>query len=197
MTSSNSIQLRLAREDDAAAILSLYEPYVRTTHVTFEVEVPSLAVFTERIANILHTYPYVVAECNGELVGYAYAHRFGERAAYAWNTELSVYVAMDERGRGTGQRLCEALIGLLQLQGVRNVFSRIVSPNVPSVKLHEKLGFRELGMQQSSGFKLGNWHDVTWHQKMIGSFEGTPEAVVPLPQVDAQAIAEVLARYSG
>ena len=86
--------VRLATEADAAGILAVYAPYIRDTAVTFETETPSLDAFRCRMASIIGDYPYLVVEEDGSIVGFAYAHRLGERAAYAWNAELSIYFCL-------------------------------------------------------------------------------------------------------
>ena len=138
--------VRLATEADAAGILAVYAPYIRDTAVTFETETPSLDAFRCRMASIIGDYPYLVVEEDGSIVGFAYAHRLGERAAYAWNAELSIYFAPGCTSRGWGSVLFWALIDLLALQGVRNAYSLITVPNEASLALHEKLGFTLLGV---------------------------------------------------
>ena len=139
--------VRLATEADAAGILAVYAPYIRDTAITFETETPSLDAFRCRMASIIGDYPYLVVEEDGSIVGFAYAHWLGERAAYAWNAELSIYFAPDYTSRGWGSVLFWALIDLLALQGVRNAYSLITVPNEASLALHEKLGFALMGIQ--------------------------------------------------
>lgn len=164
--------VRLATEADAAGILAVYAPYIRDTAVTFETETPSLDAFRCRMASIIGDYPYLVVEEDGSIVGFAYAHRLGERAAYAWNAELSIYFAPGCTSRGWGSVLFWALIDLLALQGVRNAYSLITVPNEASLALHEKLGFTLMGVQKEAGYKLGAWHDVAWlrmaHRRLLG-----------------------------
>ena len=153
--------VRLATEADAAGILAVYAPYIRDTAITFETETPSLDAFRCRMASIIGDYPYLVVEEDGSIVGFAYAHRLGERAAYAWNAELSIYFAPDYTSRGWGSVLFWALIDLLALQGVRNAYSLITVPNEASLALHEKLGFALMGIQKEAGYKLGAWPSAT------------------------------------
>lgn len=168
--------VRLATEADAAGILAVYAPYIRDTAVTFETETPSLDAFRCRMASIIGDYPYLVVEEDGSIVGFAYAHRLGERAAYAWNAELSIYFAPGCTSRGWGSVLFWALIDLLALQGVRNAYSLITVPNEASLALHEKLGFTLMGVQKEAGYKLGAWHDVAWLRMAIGDFSAAPRA---------------------
>ena len=174
--------VRLATEADAAGILAVYAPYIHDTAVTFETETPSLEAFARRMGAIVGDYPYLVVEENGRIVGFAYAHRLGERAAYAWNAELSIYFAPGYTSRGWGSVLFWALIDLLALQGVRNAYSLITVPNEASLALHEKLGFTLMGVQKEAGYKLGAWHDVAWLRMAIGDFSAalSPACRFPL-----------------
>ena len=186
-------RVRLAAVGDAAGVLAVYAPYVRDTAITFETEVPDEAAFAARMAGIIGEYPYLVVEEAGRIVGFAYAHRIGERAAYAWNAELSVYFAPGCTGRGWGSAVLGAVLELLALQGVRTAYSLITVPNAASLRLHEKLGFTLMGTQTRAGFKHGVWHDVAWLHKPLGSFEGTPAPVTPFRTLDPAEVQRILA----
>ena len=147
---------------DAAGILAVYAPYIRETAFTFETEVPAPDAFTARVAGICADFPYLVLEADGELAGYAYAHRQAERAAYAWNAELSIYLAGKWRGRGLGAPLYRLLERLLTMQGYVNLYGVITASNAGSIRLHEKLGYRQTGLHEKTGWKFGQWHDVAW-----------------------------------
>lgn len=185
--------VRLATEADAADILAVYAPYILDTAITFETEVPSLDDFACRVASVIGDYPFLVVEDEGRLVGFAYAQRLGERAAYAWNAELSIYFAPGYTSRGWGSVLFWTLIDLLALQGVRNAYSLITVPNEASRALHEKLGFSLMGIQKEAGYKLGAWHDVAWMRMAIGDFSAAPAPRLPLSEMDPDQVAEVLA----
>ncbi len=172
--------IRLAHPSDAPALLAIYAQSIQTP-VTFEYELPSLEEFRERIRDISACYPYLVLEEDGDILGYAYAHRLRERAAFAWDAELSVYLDDSTRGRGLGTELYTVLLELLRRQGVQAVYGCITSPNPASVALHERLGFRYCGAFHRTGYKDGQWWDVLWYEKQIGS-GGTPPA--PLKRVD-------------
>lgn len=190
---TDGIQVRFASPDDAEGVLAVYAPYVKDTPITFETEVPGIDGFHSRMSGVMETYPYLVVEDGGRIVGYAYAHRIGERASYDWDAEFSIYLEGGHTGRGIGTALSHALLQLLEIQGVRNVFSLIAVPNPASIGLHEKLGFRHMGTQERAGYKLGAWHDVEWMQKPIGDFEGAPAPLLRARDLDPQAVQAVLA----
>ena len=104
-----SIQIRSAAPADAPALLAIYAPYVAHTAITFEYDVPAEAEFARRIAETLKRYPYLVAEEDGVPVGYAYAGKFHDRAAYDWSVETSIYVEQHQKRRGIGRLLHDAL----------------------------------------------------------------------------------------
>ena len=177
---------------DAAGILAVYAPYIRETAVTFETEVPAPDAFTARVAGICADFPYLVLEVDGELAGYAYAHRQAERAAYAWNAELSIYLAGKWRGRGLGAPLYRLLERLLTMQGYVNLYGVITASNAGSIRLHEKLGYRQTGLHEKTGWKFGQWHDVAWLHKRVR--EGEPGTILPLSALDpAQVEREIAA----
>lgn len=135
------------RAGDAAALLAIYAPYVRETAITFEYDAPSEKEFAGRIAHTLEKFPYLVAENDGEIVGYAYAGAFHPRAAYQWCAEMSVYVKRDARRMGVGRKLYDAMETILSMQRLTNVEACIAVPSAPdahltldSVRFHEKMG---------------------------------------------------------
>ena len=187
-----SVRIRFADPArDAAGILAVYAPYIRETAVTFETEVPALAAFERRVAEIGADFPYLVLEVDGELAGYAYAHRQAERAAYAWNAELSIYLAGKWRGRGLGAPLYRLLEKLLAMQGYVNLYGVITASNAGSIRLHERLGYRQIGLHEKTGWKLGQWHDVAWLHKRVS--EGEPGAILPLSTLDRAQVAREIA----
>mgnify|MGYP001025195940 CR=1 FL=1 len=115
------MNLRFADEHDAAACLAIYAQYIDTS-ITFETALPSEDEFAGRIRSYGAVYPWLIAEEEGKILAYAYAHRAQERAAYDWNAELSVYVSKDAAGMGLGTKLYRALLDLLRKQGVRTAY---------------------------------------------------------------------------
>ena len=162
------MHIRFAAIDDSAALLDIYAQYIHT-HITFEYELPSAAEFARRISSTLADgYPYLVCQDGDEVLGYAYAHRLGERAAYQWNAELSIYLSSRAAGRGLGTALYLTLMDLLRLQGVKTVCGIVTRPNPASEGLHRALGFRLTGVREKAGYKNGTWHDVMWLEKPLG-----------------------------
>lgn len=199
-----SIRIRLATDDDADGILSVYAPYIDTP-ITFEESLPNAEDFGARTAKIQADYPYLVAETvstpeSGEaprIVGYAYAHAQAERAAYGWNAELSVYLSPEARGRGLGTVLYRALIDLLREQGVKAAYALVTIPNAASERLHEALGFTLMGVQKNAGYTCGAWRDVAWLVLALAPFDAEPAPVVPFPALARErpgAVRNALAR---
>ena len=182
------MNIRFATAADTGGCLAVYAEYMDTV-ITFETELPSHEEFAGRIRSYGAVYPWLVAEEDGVILGYAYAHRAQERAAYDWNAELSVYLAKRAAGRGLGTTLYGALLALLQKQGVRTAYGVVTMPNDASSALHQKLGFRVLGTYRNTGYKNGRWRDVVWFEKPIGSFTDEPQPLVPITRLpDAAAI---------
>ena len=128
-------------------------------------------------------YPWLAAEEEGALLGYAYAAAFRTRHAYRFTVETTVYLRAEAQGRGVGRRLYEPLLALLERQGFTQAIAAIALPNDPSVKLHERLGFRHAGTYGQVGFKLGRWWDVGLWQRALASPPGEPEEPLPLDRV--------------
>lgn len=185
------MKLRFATPGDAQALLDIYARYIDTP-ITFEYELPSREEFARRISSTLERYPYLVAEEEGKALGYAYAHPERERAAYQWNTELSVYLAPEAVGRGIGTALYTALMELLRLQGAKTAYGVVTAPNPASEGLHRSLGFRLLGVHRNTGFKNGVWYDVLWFEKSLADYEADPKPVVPVGRLSEQEICRIL-----
>jgi phosphinothricin acetyltransferase len=168
--------LRLAEPGDAAGILAIYEPIVRETATSFELEPPSVEEMRRRIASTLERRPWLVCEAEGAVAGYAYAAAHRERTAYQWSTETSVYVHPDHRRRGIACGLYTALLAALRAQGFANALAGITLPNPASVGFHEACGFRRVGVYHAVGHKLGAWHDVAWLELWLRADRGEPVA---------------------
>lgn len=180
---NENISIRLATEADAENLLAIYTPYVTQTAITFEYEVPSVEAFRDRIRKTIKRYPYLVAEVNGQLLGYAYASAFKERAAYDWSVETSIYVKMGERRAGIGTRLYTTLEDLLKKQNIINVNACIAYPHPESERFHEKFGYKAVAHFTKCGYKMGHWHDMIWMEKMLGEHPMEPKEVIPIEKL--------------
>jgi len=153
-------------------MLEIYRPYVTDTAITFEFDVPTLEEFTRRFQRISRDFPWLVWEEQGEVLGYAYGSRAFERAAYQWDADLSIYLRPDCRGRGIGRVLYQQLEDSLQKLGYHVVYALVTSANEDSCRFHRALGYREFARFERTGFKFGQWYDVTWFEKRLQ--DGTP-----------------------
>ncbi|MET0376027.1 MAG: N-acetyltransferase family protein [Rhizorhabdus sp.] len=174
-----TIGIRPARRDDAAAIAAIYAHYVLNSVITFEIDPPDAATMAARMEIVLPLYPYLVAEQDGALLGYAYAGRLYDRAAYRWTAEATVYVAHEWLRRKVGRSLYDTLIAGLAAQGFQSVVGKITLPNPASTFLHEACGFRQVGLLEKVGYKHDAWHDVGIYQLALGPHAAQP--VEPRP----------------
>lgn len=183
----SDLRIRVARTDDAAAIADVYRPYVEETAVTFDETAPDADAMAAKLERTLATYPWFVAERDGEIVGYAYASALRERPAYRWSVELSVYVDRAGHGEGVGSALYRALLETLDRQGYASAYAVLTLPNPGSVGFHEALGFERVGRFPEVGFKHGTWHDVAWYERDLGGRPGDPAD--PTPFADCRGAA--------
>lgn len=172
--------IRLTQPQDAKAILAIYSPYITDTSLTFESEVPSIADFAERITSYLSNWPWLVAETDGKIAGYAYGSKYRERAGYQWCVECSIYMHDDFQGKGIARILYTTLFEILKEQGYRNVYAVINTPNDRSVQFHESCGFKWFANYEQVGYKLGKWKTVGWWRLILNDFIDEPRAPVLL-----------------
>lgn len=173
------INIRKATSADGSEILKIYAYYVKNTQITFECAVPSEAEFAKRVEKTLEKFPFLVAEENGEILGYACANPFHEREAYAYSVETTIYMKKGFEGRGTGGLLYSRLEELLKKQNVTNLNACIAYPNPQSIAFHEKMGYKTAAHFHKCGFKLGRWWDMIWMEKLIASHKIPPEPLLP------------------
>jgi L-amino acid N-acyltransferase YncA len=174
--------IRLARSSDAADICAIYAPVVRETAISFELEPPTVDAMMARLAAVEAAgLPWLVHEEDGAVTGYAYAARHrGDRPAYHWSVEVSVYIAARARGRGVGNALYSMLFNVLGFQNIQNAYAGATLPNEASVRLHEGLGFERVGIYRKVGYKFGAWHDTIWWVKHIGNHDVPAPAIISL-----------------
>jgi L-amino acid N-acyltransferase YncA len=164
---------------DAAACAEIYAPHVEGSAVSFEEQAPGAAEMAARIERYGASQAWLVAERESEVVGYAYATAFNERPAYRWSASVSVYVAEEARGSGVGRALYEALFECLRERGFHMACAGITLPNEASTRLHESLGFEQVGVNRQIGWKQGAWRDVGWFQLELAP---APDGPPPEPQ---------------
>ena len=160
-----AVNIRDATVEDAETIAAIYQHYVLTTSISFEeAEVPAIEM-AGRIADVQAAgLPWLVAEIDGAVAGYAYATKWRVRHAYRFSVETTVYLAPASAGRGRGTSLYRALIDRLRDGGFHLAIGGIALPNPASIALHEKLGFEKVAEFREVGFKFDRWTDVGYWQ---------------------------------
>ncbi|MFR1831582.1 MAG: N-acetyltransferase family protein [Lachnospiraceae bacterium] len=184
------IIIRIADETDAGKLLEIYAPYVERTAITFEYTVPSLEEFQGRIRETLQKYPYVAAEKDGEILGYAYTGPLVKRAACNWAAETSIYLKENRRQMGIGRKLYEALEEISKSQNILNLNACIACPQKEdayltrnSVQFHEHMGYRFVGEFHQCGYKFGTWYNLVWMEKNLGDHIDSPGDVIWFPEL--------------
>lgn len=186
------MHLRIGTAADSDQISRIYGRFVTGTATSFELEPPDPTEMARRVESSYPTHPFVVAEKERTVIGYAYSAQHRARGAYRWAVDVSVYVAADEHRQGVGRRLYNALFALLRAQGYRQAFAGITLPNQASVGLHEAMGFRAVGVYRQVGWKLGQWHDVGWWQLAIDPSPAPPAEVCNLDDLDVSVVRDAL-----
>jgi phosphinothricin acetyltransferase len=175
-TETPEVQVRPGTEGDLAAVTEIYNHYVRETAFTFDT-----AVFTpEERRSWLASHPedgphrlLVAQECiSGTVLGYAASGPFRAKAAYSTSVEVSVYLAPTAAGRGIGTLLYKRLFEALTDEDLHRAYAGIAQPNIPSVRLHERFGFRHVGTYREVGRKFGAYHDVAWYERELNGLHG-------------------------
>ncbi len=162
---------------DSQAVLDIYQPYVLNTAVTFEYTVPTLEEFSRRIEGIVNCYPFFVCEFQKKVIGYAYAQKFRERAAYNWDIETSVYILDEFQNQGVASLLYTKLLEECTNRGFHNAFAGITLPNEKSVRFHSKFGFTHVGVFKNAGYKQADWHSVLFMEKNLIPCDREPKEI--------------------
>jgi phosphinothricin acetyltransferase len=174
------MHIRFATPGDAEALAAIYAPIVRDTIISFEEEPPDAGEMRARIAALQGRWPWLVAENDDGVIGYAYASEHRVRRGYRWSVDVSAYVAERARGTGVGKALYTDLLRILERQGFYTAFAGITLPNDASVALHKAVGFTLLTIYPAVGFKHGRWHDVSWWRRPLRTPAGEPADPLPL-----------------
>lgn len=166
--------IRTATPADAEALLEIYAPYITQTVVTYEYDIPDVEEFRNRIIRTLQRFPYLVAETDGKIIGYAYAGVLNSRAASFCSVETSIYISMDHRGKGAGRILYEALEAELRSRNITNMYACIAYNEVEdeylthaSVHFHERMGFKLCGTLHHCAIKFNRSYGLVWMEKFI------------------------------
>jgi phosphinothricin acetyltransferase len=171
-----SLLIRAATAADIPAITAIYDHAVRHGTASFELDPPDAAEMARRRQTLVDAgYPYLVAEADGTVAGYAYAGPYRPRPAYRWSVEDSVYVAPALQRRGVGRTLLDRLVAEAEQRGFRQMIAVIGdSAQAPSIELHRAAGFRMIGAVENVGYKLGRWLDTVLMQRPLGPGAATP-----------------------
>lgn len=185
-----NITIRCANPQDAEALVKIYAPYVEKTAITYEYEVPTVENFRKRIENTLEKYPYLVAEREGEILGYAYTGTYIGRAAADWAVETSIYIKEGQVKSGVGRMLYQAIEEITKAQNILNLNAAIASSEEDdehltknSIQFHEHMGYQLVGEFHKCGYKFGKWYNLTWMEKWLGEHVDTPEKMIPFPEL--------------
>ena len=146
--------------DNAEAICNIYSHYIEETLVTFEEESVSIEKMQCRINDEAGSFPWLVFESDGDILGYAYASRWKGRCAYRYSVESTVYLAPDVTGRGIGSQLYDALLPILRDRAIHSLIGGIALSNPAIINLHEKMGFKRVAHFKEIGWKFKKWIDV-------------------------------------
>ncbi len=171
-----AILIRPSRPDDLPVITAIYAHAVLHGTGTFELDPPDHAEMARRRDDVLGKgLPWLVAEAQGQVLGYAYANHFRPRPAYRFCLEDSIYLAADARGRGVGKVLLTELIGRCEAAGARQMLAVIGdAANTASIGVHAALGFAHTGVLKASGWKFDRWLDVVLMQRALGPGDARP-----------------------
>ena len=156
--------IRKVQIEDAKQLLDIYNYYVENSIITFDIEPLSLEGFTEKIMGINEVYPFLIYEEDEEILGYAYGSRWRPKPAYKYTVESTVYVKHGVHGKQIGTKLYIELLSLLKQQKFHLVLGALTLPNEASIKLHEKIGFKQVAHFSEVGLKFNTWHDVGFWQ---------------------------------
>lgn len=170
---------------DAAPCAEIYAPYVSETVISLEEVPPTADELGARMQRITKRYPWLIAEEEGQIAGYAYASEHRERAAYRWASDVTVYLSPAYQRRGIGRALYTALFDLLVFQGVYVACAGVTLPNEASVGLHESMGFLPVGVYKRVAWKFGAWQDVGWWQlQLVEAGDDAPDEPGPPARLD-------------
>lgn len=187
----NKIIIRTATLADTERLLKIYAYYVENTAITFEYDVPGVTEFQNRIEKTLKKYPYIVAQQNNKIIGYAYAGSFVGRKAYDWSAELTIYIDKDYHKCGIGKKLYTVLEDILKKMKITNLYACIGISDADdeyltsnSIDFHEHLGFKKIGEFHKCGYKFNRWYNMAWVEKIIGEHCNNKDEIIYFNKLD-------------
>ena len=182
--------IRTATINDAKALLNIYSYYVENTAVSFEYTTPTLTEFQNRIQTTLTRYPYLVAEDEGEIIGYCYVGQLRSRAAFCHSVETSIYIDKTKHKKGIGRLLYSRMEEILMKMNITNMYACIIYPKVEdkylnfnSYLFHQKLGFKKIAEFTDCGLKFNNWYNMIFMEKIIAPHKKDIGEVIPFPSL--------------
>lgn len=184
--------IRTVRISDAAALSDIYRYYVENTAVSYEYIAPDADEFKRRIAATIEKYPYILAEDEDGILGYAYAGPFNTRTAANWSAEVSIYVSRSKRTRGIGRALYAKLEEILQKQNFQTLLAKVACCErendeyltEDSIKFHLACGYEDAGTVKNCGYKFGQWYGLKMMEKYIGSYPSPVPEIIPFSKLD-------------
>ncbi len=181
-------RIRVAQESDAQVVHDIYGYHLADEHVTFTIDNPSVEAYRQKIIRTKEKYPFYIAETNdGKVLGYVHGSPLRPHDAYQWNVESTIMLAPDApRRQGIATALYTKFMDTLREQGYQFVYGVLVDTNEASIRLHESLGFKEVGHFYDVGYKLGKWRGILWMQKQIGDLCAEPKEPISFRDYIAQ-----------
>lgn len=184
------MKIRMIQPGDLEPTLKIYNHYVKTSAMTFEYDALRIEEWKERVDLITENYPFLVAEEDGKILGYAYANYLKNRKAYDWSVETSIYLDSTNIQKGVGKALYKNLLSCLKKQNVTRVYACITWSDIEdrqykknSIYFHEHMQFQKVAHFHQCGYKFSRWYDVVWMEKQIGLACQDPKPFFPYPLV--------------
>ena len=179
------MNIRSAALSDTEQILKIYNPYITDTVITFELKPLTTEEFRRRMESILAKHPFFVCETDGsngtkKIIGYAYASKYRDFAAFEWSVIVTVYIDPEHHRKGIGKALYKALFDELTRRGYYNAYAAITDSNDVSIKMHENMGFSEVGTLENVAYKHGQWRGVVWMKKQLHEYDEPKPTIMPL-----------------
>lgn len=174
------VDIRSAQFDDLPEMLEISNWAALNTPANFAIEPETLESWEAEYRETHETHPWLAAELEGAIVGFAKASPWKGRCAYTWSAEVTVYVHPDLHGRSIGTALYSRLIPILKTQGYHTLLGGITQPNEASVRLHESFGFRRVALLEQVGWKFEKWHDVGYWELILSDDDAPPDVIKPV-----------------